>query len=450
MAMVRIMAWAALVVAVSSVAWGEDATYSLVPALRPDSATAVRAKYDVSGHLKILSGEQVKELPLSVAARSEYTERPATSGALGVAGHRTLRHYSLLEAKVTVDGSSMEPDLRDSRRLIVLDGNDKELALYSPLGPLTRDELDLIDIPGPTPMWQALLPTDPVAVGDSWEIEPAFWARMLRVDVVSQAELSAELTRVDGSRAIVDCAGHVHAAIGGVATEFEVKLRVAFDLDARRITHAVLALKEDRSIGHVGPGVSATSKVQFVFEPVDMPEPLSPAAIKGLSIEPVRGVLQLTQHFPGTGSFDHPRDWYVLTADARRATLRLIRNGELLAQANIVVPQPRQPGKLIDLEEFKSGIRAGLGASFGKFVEAGHADQGPGQKIQRVSVSGIAADLAIRWKYFLVNDVATGREVIFTFVVEEPLLEDFGTLDWDLVGGFEFAADPAPQPAAAN
>jgi hypothetical protein len=444
---IALLLWSTLAVQSTLVA---QATYTLVPNIQPGKTTAVQARFDVSGHLKVVSGDEVKELPMQVAAQCSYHEQRVGAATLGVAGHRTLRHYSACTAKVTVEGAQLEPELSENRRLIVVDSGDKELVLFSPLGPLTRDELDLIDMPGPTPLLQAILPDDAVSVGDSWELPDAFWARLLRVDAISKADVETKLAKVESGLATIESQGLIYAAIGGVATEFDLKLRVVFHIAEGRFTQAVIAFQEDRSIGHVGPGVKVTAKVQLAMTPAETPDVMTGKSIQNISLEPVQGVVQLTHKIAGTGSFDHPRDWYVLTADSRKATLRLVRNGELLAQCNLAVPHRRQPGQMPTLQEFQAGIKSGLSNNFGRFVEAGSADTESGDKLHRVVASGIAADLPIRWIYFMLNEPKTGREVVFTFVVEESLAKSFERMDWNLVGGFAFSGDEQPQDATAR
>ena len=96
-------------------------------------------------------------------------------------------------------------------------------------GPLTRNELDLVDVPGNSLLLDRLLPAKPVVVGDRWKHDDALLAMLLGLDAISASEVSSEIKDLDNDNARIELAGSVQGAIGGVSTEFELKGRYKFD-----------------------------------------------------------------------------------------------------------------------------------------------------------------------------------------------------------------------------
>src|SRR6185437_10701473 len=133
---------------------------------------------------------------------------------------------------------------RGDRRLIVVDGGASQTVLFSPQGPLVREELDLLDVPGNTLWLENLLPAKPVAVGDRWRHDDQLLASLLGLDAVSQADVNSELKTIDADNARCELAGEVHGAVGGVATDISFKAKYRFDRKQRRIAWIGMLIKE--------------------------------------------------------------------------------------------------------------------------------------------------------------------------------------------------------------
>ena len=76
------------------------------------------------------------------------------------------------------------------------------------------------------------------------------------------AVLLVQLPATDA--AVVELAGNVHAAVVGVAAQFELKGRYRVELRQKRVVSFQLVIKEQRGIGHVTPGVeNVVSKLKM-------------------------------------------------------------------------------------------------------------------------------------------------------------------------------------------
>ena len=352
---------------------------------------------------------------------------------------RSIRYYDEAAAAIKVDKGGEKPTLEARRRLIVAEKPGKSApVLFCPASPLSREELDLIEVPGNTLLVDRLLPDEPVAVGDSWPLDKQSLADLLGIDGVSTSDVKATLAEVAAGLADVAASGSLIGAVGGVSTEIELKVRYKFDLEQKRIVHFALLIKEKRSVGHVGPGLDTVAKVLVKISPISGSENLTAEAVA--SLPPAAAPENLRLRYTAAGGqfgFLHDRRWYLTTEDPKLAVFRLVDQGELIAQCNIssVLAAPK---KALTLAEFQRDVQQSLGKNFGQFVSAGQSTTEAGYTVFRVVVQGNVSKLPIEWIYYLVGD-AQGNRVSLAFTLEESLKERFAEADRALAGGMRLA-----------
>jgi len=416
-------------------------SHSFVSCRAAGAIDRVESALEVGGDLKILEDSKVKPFKMSVLANLTYDERAleVPKGSRGTL--RSIRHYEKAAATLQVGDEGSKPTLRDERRLIGAAVEGATVTLFSPHGPLTRDELDLIDLLGNSLLMDLLLPQQPVKVGDTWKYDNELMAALLGLDAVSESDVASALLTVDDARARFEMNGKVSGAIGGVSTEIELKAKYHFDRKANRVSWFGLLIKENRSIGHVGPGLDVVARLQMKIAPNQAAPRLADAALAGLSLKPTPELSLLQYESPGGGwQFLQERDWYVTSDEASLAVLRLVQRGEFLAQCKVSSLPTATPGKEVTLAAFQEDIKRGLGKSFKQFVEAGQTSNELDYRLYRVIVDGEASELPIRWIYYYVGD-KFGRQVVFAFTVEGRLLDTFDEADQRLLGTLRLA-DP--------
>lgn len=428
----------------------DDAEVLLAKTAEDTQTAHVEIVLEAAGALKFKEKEAVKSLPTAVTARLVYDEKRLADEADGT--RQTLRRYRSVEPTIRVDQTSFQPKLRTERNLVVARTAEAQPELHSPLGPMTSDESELLQLPFQTLLIDDLLPGKTVKVGESWKHDDAVLCSLLNLDAVSQSDVSSTLGEATAEAARVEFKGVVQGALGGVAAEFDVVGRYKFDRTQDRITWLAVLLKEKRAIGHVEPGVEATTRLQMTLAPIAEPKDLSVAELRDVDLSPYPELLRL-EHVSQAGGYrlDHERRWHVMTDSNEVLALRLVDRGELLAQCNIrhiTIPDPsRQPS----LTQFQADIRRSLDKNFGQFVRVGESGNSLGQTIFRAEAAGTVEELTIHWIYYLVLD-PSGRQVVFAFTVEQPLLDRFEGADTALVSTVRFN-DPnatATQPTDAN
>ena len=342
----------------------------------------------------------------------------------------SVRQYNLAKSKMKVGDSLKMPELASELQTIVCTLEKDKVSLFSPHGSLRGEQLLLIeDMPGNTLTIDRLLPKTEVSVGESWKISDSVLRSFLSVDAVFTSSVEAVLTAVADNMAMVEVVGDVSGVYLGAATEMSVRAKFQFDLSTQRINWLGAMLEENRSIGHVGPGLELVAKLQVKISPLDKPQALTDAEMTRINTRPNVNVLQL-KYDGGKGPwrFSHDRSWYVYQDDSQATVLRKLVNGELIAQCNVADMGTVDWKAMTTLEKFKQDLIAGLGKNFGNIAAAGEYENKRGYHIYKVLLDGMVDDLALRWIYHLLTD-KDGKQSIVVFVVEAAMLDQFADAD---------------------
>ncbi len=413
--------------------------FSLVSDRAAGSIDQVEISLEVAGKVQVLNEKnELAEVKLAVLANLGYDERALLVSVSPKAPLRSIRHYNTAMAAIEVDGSEIHPTLRDERRLIAASVDDGKSLLYSPSGPLNHDELDLADMLGNTLVLDRLLPPDRVAIGDTWKHSDELIAVLLGLDAVSSSDVESKLSSVKESVALVEMSGSVQGAIQGASTEIQIRAKYQFGILARRITWFGLLVQEKRSVGHVGPGLDVIARLQAKITPVEQSPNLTDAALKGLTLEPGEENCWLSyESVAGGWQLLNDRRWYVTSEEPKSTVLRMIDNGEFVAQCNVASLPQVEAARLPSLSKFQAGIQSGLGDSFKQFISAKEEANSLGYRVYRVVVDGVTSEMPIQWIYYLVAD-QTGRQVSMVFVVEPDLADRLAGADEQLAAGIQF------------
>ncbi len=248
------------------------AKYELVESPRAVKFRQVRVSVSVKGELRLNpDGSEIRKMPVQVKGDLYYDEQRFS----GKQSLRATRYYRQAQAEIEIGTFKIKPSLADSHRIMALAGKeDARPLLFSPAGPLTREELELIDVQGNSVLLDHLLPEQAVAVGDKWQISDTALATLLNVDGISSAKVSSRLTEVKDNVAVISMEGAVSGAVGGVSTEIDLKAKYNFDFKAKQITWFALAVHEKRAIGHAEPGLDVVAQIRMALRPIQQSQHL--------------------------------------------------------------------------------------------------------------------------------------------------------------------------------
>lgn len=415
----------------------EQGQVSLSHVAREGDVQFVRVVFEVDGNLRLrtAANEQAVTTPVRVKAELAYDERFVEVGSAA----RTVRYYDTAEAVIAFREGSLRPTLREERNVVAcaVSAADQGV-LYSPLGPLTRDELDLITVPANSAVIQTLLPQRAVAQGEKWKVTSDFLPAIVGLDAVGKVELECTLDRVDAEQAIVHASGTVEGTAHGVVSEMVLAAKYRYDRRQQRITWLAMNVKEKRAIGHAHPGVEATARVQMTLQPKADSSRINADWIAQLDLQPSPPAKMIEFESPEGGfGLLLDRAWHVMIERRDVSVLRLVDRGDLIAQCNISALPPLDEGIKFTLIDFQQDIRRVLDKRLGEFITASESVNDNGLHLMRVVVHGQVSDLPIEWVYYHLSD-DQGRRASFVCTYEASLAERFGGADHTLVGSFRF------------
>jgi len=257
--------------------------HSLRSQAKVDDYSKVEVLLEVRGDLKIRGEKKVEELPMQAKGTLGYHERLLHLGDEAHTGLRSLRLYQQAEVDIQVHGDRSHRLLPEARRLIAVDRTLESTDLYCVEELLSRDDLDLIEIPCNSLLIEALLPGYELPIGSTWSHSDHLLATLLSIDAISSNDVESKFVSIEKNVAKVEMAGTVHGAIAGVATEMDVKARYLFDIERGRIAWIAMIIKEKRSIGHAAPGLEVVVRIQMTIRPSNSTPELSDEVIAGSS-----------------------------------------------------------------------------------------------------------------------------------------------------------------------
>jgi hypothetical protein len=281
-----------------------------------------------------------------------------------------------------------------------------------------------------------------------WTHDAQDLALLLGLDAIHQTDVKSTLRQVEGDVAIIDLSGQVSGAIDGVASDITLKAKYNINLQSHRVTWLAMSIREDRDIGHATPGFEVTARVRVEINDKPASPELNISLLNQLPLDLNSGstLLRLESQLGGFGLL-HARDWQTMVDRHDVTILRMIDQGELIAQCNISSLPDLAAGKRVQLPEFQADIEKALGKNFGQFVEASQQNSESGHRVLRAVVSGLASELPIQWIYYHISD-DNGRQAALVFTMDAKVVEKFAGADQSIIGTFAFVDRAAPTPAS--
>ena len=309
---------------------------------------------DVSGDFKErATGAQGKGLPVAMSGTCRLTYHEKTLAA-GPGPHRAARYYENAESNVKFKDGGHSPSLGAERRLVGVAVDAPAVTLFSLGEPLSRDELEVIDILGNTVLLDDLLPQRPVAVGDVWRPDNKVVAALLGLGGTTRCDVQCVLREVTDTVAHVELTGSAEGPVNDTSARIKLKGRYRFDLGTKRIDWFALVTREDRGISQVAAGFDVGVRLQIAVTPEAAPPQLTDAKLAAVDLEPTPQRSRL--------AFQSPQDrweilcdrcWYLNSDNRENALLKRIDQGSLVGQCNVSSLPEREPDKLVSLEEFQ-------------------------------------------------------------------------------------------------
>jgi hypothetical protein len=317
----------------------------------------VEVKSSISGKISVPVGEgkPAKIVDLSGSHHFQYDERPLPSE--DPAGKKLVRGYRVFEFTRTISGLEQKAAIRpEVRRMVVLRSDKGKKAPFSPDGPLTFDEIDVVknDLFCPT-LVAGLLPTKAVETGAKWAASEAAVIDLTDLDKVEGGGLEVEFVGVIESNkkkyGKLTLSGSVKGMNEDGPSRQQLDGTIYFDLAANRLSY----MKVNGVQELLGPNDQPTGKIEGTFtltrEASPNGEEFSDEALNKVDLKPTDDNTQLLYDNPDLGvKFLHPRRWRVGVVQGRQFTLDEPQGGGILFT---VTP----PGKTPTAAAFQSEVK---------------------------------------------------------------------------------------------
>jgi len=407
----------------------------------------VTATIDVSGELRLPTDGKTQKIPLAVQGRFEFDQRLMAATAKS---RKAVRVYRTAQAEVNVAGQKSTTLLPKDRRAIVALTTASRGILFSASGRLSRDHLELIDIPASPTDLGLLLPPQKVSVEESWTHSGHAMARLFNLTAIEKCEAASTLKSVEGSLARVELnaalAGQAHAA----ATKLRIAAKYTFDTRSGRITWFTAAIEEERERGPAQPAFKVVAKVNVKVEPLAESAVLArfEADDPSLQLTAASAALELQSRAAGY-RLAHSRSWWAVQNERDLTILRMIDSQGLVAQCNIRPARPLADGKVKSLEAFKYDVQQALGDRFKKVSSASQHRTADGREILRVEADGTVQGVAVHWIYYHILG-ADRRRATAVFSVDPARAKRLGAADRKLIAGLEFLPKETAEPTPAS
>jgi hypothetical protein len=408
------------------------------PALAPNEV-APEAKLPKPLSLDVKTRVVFLERILSVEGASDDQER--VKGGKIKAVRWVKQAASAINGEVRPTAAVLRPDLA----LLVAEkipGNGTVLVV-SPVGPLTRAELELVQDLGDPLSLAELLPRVGMEAGQSWKLPTSAAVSLTGYDLVKASTLEATLERLDEKEAILRIKGEVEGSVLGGPGKITCQGTAQFDRAAGMVTMLELNRTESRQPGPVEAGLDVRSTLTVRRMPSTLPQELTDTALKEFPLDTgqERQLLQLVSP-DSKYNLLHDRQWHTYWDDPKLVVLKRIEKGQVVAQCNLAAGPPAGKGRHQDPNRFRDDIRTSLKQRFVQFLGAGEVEGDPAGGFRyKVGVQGREGELSVLWNYYLIAS-PQGDQLLATFTMAEEDAKTFLDQDLEIIGSLQWYAPP--------
>ena len=417
----------------------------------PERTVQVSVSVTTTGSVFTAGGkEKSQKHPIEAQARFLFRERRLPSGGRDAQALRAAREFEIAQLETSISGRQTVQSLPENNRVVVSRGAETGVWVYCPSGMLSRESMDLLELPGEPLALQALLPAEAVEVGAKWSPQPWAIQMLATVEAVQKSEMTCELTSLKADVATIQIEGSVLGQRYGANTDVKVSGQLTFDTKAQLITTAKLTYTMKANIGTVSPGIDARVETVVTRQVTPTPGKLTDALLATLPISPPSGAEMLAfDAAPWKVQLLHDRGWHlfqaVLEGNSQVVIFRLMENGSLICQSNVAKLPTAAPGKHASIDQFEADIQASLGKRFKSLKPREKMPSEDGRIIYRVVAEGqttLAGDkgsveVPMQWHYYLLA-APTGQQLSFVFAIEPPLVEQLKDRDLEMVQSVRF------------
>ena len=424
----------------------DDASFLLAAKMNEGDTSTVKVTLEVGGDWIFSEQSGTETRPLTVSGELRYLEQLLAWSPDATTTTRSLREYQTATAKIQMGEGGIRRELPKAKRSVAAEIRDGRASMNATDMPLTRNELDLLNVSANSLALDRLLPGRELAEGDGWDHEAAAIGALLGMDHVAVCEVRSVVTGNVNQQVQIRLAGAVHGTIDGAPTEMELRGAYLFHQQFDRITKFNLAIKESRTPSQIVPGLNVVAKVSVTVRPST--KSLDAALTKQLSdlAGPLPAQLRFEAQQHGY-RFAHDRGWYVTEEQRDLVALRYLQDSNQTAHCNVTTLPARSAGRETTLSEFERDVRESLGDNLETVTASTEWTTSQGHDCLGVVARGQVKAVPIEWRYYLISSPDLPR-VSLGVTIEQSQIEKFDDADRQIVESLELLSRPANGTAA--
>jgi hypothetical protein len=349
-----------------------------------------------------------------------------------------VRYYTEAKAANTFGGESSKRELSAERRLTVAVRAATETLHVCPVGPFTRDELDLVGDHFDTLALPLLLPNKELKAGETWAVADSGCQHACQFDGLAKNNLKGTLSGVKAGVASFTVSGTAEGVEMAAGVKVSVTASGTFDVASGRITGLIWEQTDDREAGPASPAteVKATWTIKRAAL-ADEPKELSAEARAKVPADKVPVEMTRLQHAGGKYTLTYPREWVTVGSTADHLVLRLIVAGEPSAQATVSVWKKADKGGHSTASEFRELIGKIPGWEPGDTATEGEVPAAEGRWVYRWSAKGKQDGSAVVQTFYLIAG-PNGEQVTIGILSDEAKAAKLAEREAELLGGVTF------------
>ena len=301
------------------------------------NASKVEVAVKLAGRLAVPKekGKAPELVTLAGMSSLTYEERvltPDDSGTL-----KTVRAYRDVQFTRELGNTIQDTGIRQSVRRMVVIKSENHRAPFSPDGPLTWNEIDVVrtDVFNPSVV-PGLLPVGAVKKGQTWKASAAAVGELTDMEKVDEGEITVELVGIieveKKQMARLKLTGTIKGVNEDGPTRHTLEGSAYFDITAGFLTY--LSLKGTHELLDGNGQTVGRIEGQFTMRRTrieKLPADLSDASLRGLELKPTAENTLLLYDDPRLGvRFLYPRGWRVGVVQGKQVTLDHARGSGML------------------------------------------------------------------------------------------------------------------------
>lgn len=416
-------------------------TYPLAEEVKAGDCCRYKLEMTLSGELRFYKTDKFVPVKLSAKATHQFPERVLAVGKNGLA-ERTARVYDSAAVEITVGGNRSERSLRKERSLVAAQRINDVGLNYSPSGPLTREEIEVLDH-FDTLSLTGLLAGKAVAVGETWKPNNAVVQALCHFEGLTEQDVTCKLDSVNDNVAHVKVTGTAQGIELGALVKVEVDAACRFDLVRKRIVGVDWKQKDERDQGPASPASTVETTWKVERTPIEQPSSLRDVALVSVPEGEVpAAMLAIDYRDPKSRyALPIPREWQLVSQTNEHVIFRLMERGDFVAQVTVTPWKPAGKGQHMSPEEFREAMARTPGWEPAKEVEIGEVKTTTsGNYIYRASYLGMMDGTEVVQNFYLVAG-PDGEQVVLLFTMTPKKAQKLAERDMFLATAIEFPSN---------